>query len=596
MYCQIICIMELSLRTIDRSSEYELVPFPEKAETTWTEHKLSDSKYYQVSNLLTNGECMQILSNIRQYNHVNYSYEKRQSVREIVIDKKLSNILYDRLKSLLLMMNGLEPIGFLTAGTWKPVSINPCMRINKYMTPSIGFVPHFDGSYSKNYNRKSIFSVVIYLNSQYQGGKTILYDKLFTHNCLNMTTDEEIKLNGGITEYNKYFVKQTIGSAVIFNHNVLHSSSDMQKGTKEVLRTDIIFRRIKIQRCFFNRSHFDMCSEYFRKAQQFELNGDNISASKYYELVSSIRRFTRSNKMPVNFFTKDIWLCVIPFANNIDILAMRLVCKTLNDMLFDNKQDVQNYINKKIIRKFIPWYQGYEHLSSSKSPNYLFNDFEFFQENMKACLRVVAMYALINCSMQAYSNYYVVQYDPKTGTVLRCSQEWMLTAAFYNLPCYGQFYNCKCPSAKVSNYELFLDTVNTKQLPVHPGLTEVSLETKVLDVHHGCPEVRSDGDFMYTRCYKTYAYNNLIFDFSKNNVNIKSCTAHSKTEACYEVFFDKLNMKSFNHASCQCDSDVNSTDIDIYAINKITDKRICGMHLHVANSQVFVDYKYVIAF
>ncbi len=69
----------------------------------------------------------------------------------------------------------------------------------------------------------------MYLNEDFEGGKTVFYDP-----------------QGGA----KTFAQQpALGSAVLFTHEALHEGCAVSKGTKHVLRTDILFRRVLPLKC-----------------------------------------------------------------------------------------------------------------------------------------------------------------------------------------------------------------------------------------------------------------------------------------------------------------------------------------------------------
>jgi prolyl 4-hydroxylase len=96
--------------------------------------------------------------------------------------------------------------------------INKSFRFYKY---SIGqeFLPHTDHPCNPAPNLKSNFSLLIYLNDDFEGGDTIF---------------ENIK------------VKPKQGSAVFFRHEILHSSSKITEGIKFILRTDVVSEIDKI--------------------------------------------------------------------------------------------------------------------------------------------------------------------------------------------------------------------------------------------------------------------------------------------------------------------------------------------------------------
>ncbi|KAL5486913.1 hypothetical protein EMCRGX_G019453 [Ephydatia muelleri] len=85
------------------------------------------------------------------------------------------------------------------------------------------FSPHLDGPWVPNEEESSIFTVVIYLNSDLEGGATSFLSEGEKVECL---------------------VSPKAGTAVFFNHDTLHEGQPVTKSTKYIIRTEIMFRRV----------------------------------------------------------------------------------------------------------------------------------------------------------------------------------------------------------------------------------------------------------------------------------------------------------------------------------------------------------------
>ena len=66
----------------------------------------------------------------------------------------------------------------------------------------------------------SLCSVLVYLNSDFEGGETAL--------CADRSINDVI-------------VRPELGSAFIFDHSLVHEGREIHSGCKYVLRTDVIF-------------------------------------------------------------------------------------------------------------------------------------------------------------------------------------------------------------------------------------------------------------------------------------------------------------------------------------------------------------------
>lgn len=99
---------------------------------------------------------------------------------------------------------------------------------------------HMDGSYKrrvyrngKQYQQQTFLTLLLYLNDDYEGGKTNFW--LEKGHCRFL---KEIELR-----IPSLSVSPKTGRCLLNIHNVFHEGSSVTFGTKYVIRTDIIFER-----------------------------------------------------------------------------------------------------------------------------------------------------------------------------------------------------------------------------------------------------------------------------------------------------------------------------------------------------------------
>lgn len=135
----------------------------------------------------------------------------------------------------------------------KHQGLNPRMRILKYDAENNDrFEAHFDAttfvpssSKSNNHNdngknhnirRQSLITVLVYLNNgngqDFEGGETMY---LNYHNSCTTKTNS-VDLEGSVK------VTPKVGRVVLFEHDLFHSGSPLQTGTKYIMRTDVLFQ------------------------------------------------------------------------------------------------------------------------------------------------------------------------------------------------------------------------------------------------------------------------------------------------------------------------------------------------------------------
>lgn len=95
------------------------------------------------------------------------------------------------------------------------IGINERLRFYKYFSGE-RFSKHSDLSFEKNENERSMLSVVIYLNDDFEGGATRFE-------------------TGAVT------IRQ--GTGVVFAHELKHEGLPVTSGVKRVLRTDVMVRK-----------------------------------------------------------------------------------------------------------------------------------------------------------------------------------------------------------------------------------------------------------------------------------------------------------------------------------------------------------------
>lgn len=133
--------------------------------------------------------------------------ETRNNSRVMFDDPELASRLFERVRDVV----PAEAMGMRAVGA------NERLRCYKY---EVGqwFKPHYDGAFVRDKDERSLYTFMIYLNEDMEGGETALLDL-------------------GVT------VQPKIGRALLFQHHLLHEGFEVRRGVKYAVRSDIMYRK-----------------------------------------------------------------------------------------------------------------------------------------------------------------------------------------------------------------------------------------------------------------------------------------------------------------------------------------------------------------
>lgn len=101
----------------------------------------------------------------------------------------------------------------------KVLGLNERLRFLRY-DPGEYFKPHMDGMYMRTNGERSFITIQMYLNEGFKGGSTTFMD-------YNMKNRKEV-------------VPKT-GMILVFDHDIMHEGSELIKGRKYSMRTDVMY-------------------------------------------------------------------------------------------------------------------------------------------------------------------------------------------------------------------------------------------------------------------------------------------------------------------------------------------------------------------
>eukprot|EP00811_Abedinium_folium_P002077 NODE_11904_length_1258_cov_7.621574.p1 GENE.NODE_11904_length_1258_cov_7.621574~~NODE_11904_length_1258_cov_7.621574.p1 ORF type:complete len:328 (-),score=86.55 NODE_11904_length_1258_cov_7.621574:273-1205(-) len=188
---------------------------------------------------LSAAECQAIISQAEAFGigDCGYSRDVRVTDRVVAMGDGLAAALFSRAKPFLRevtvvpgeqLPRGVPPS--IPGGVWLPIGVNPCFRVCRY-APGGFFVPHYDHGFDIDHTHRSIMTIMMYLNDDFEGGATTFYK------------DSQQRYRPGEPAKATHVFQPERGSCVIFNHCIVHDGGQLRSGVKYILRSELMYER-----------------------------------------------------------------------------------------------------------------------------------------------------------------------------------------------------------------------------------------------------------------------------------------------------------------------------------------------------------------
>ena len=169
------------------------------------------------------------------------------------------------------------------AGEWVATGLNPHLLINRYGSGG-HFAPHADGSTVVDFNNRSLYTVLLYLNECHEGGATQLLDGSAGESTYEVDAVSGARVSRPTSVV--HAVRPEPGRGLYYWHQVLHAGETVGKGcVKYCLRTDVMFTRTPPE-C--TEPHDQQAFELVREAGRLEGEGKAMEALKCYMRASKL--------------------------------------------------------------------------------------------------------------------------------------------------------------------------------------------------------------------------------------------------------------------------------------------------------------------
>ncbi|KAL0482594.1 actin [Acrasis kona] len=187
-----------------------------------------------------------------------------------------------------------------------------------------------DNCFVKSDDERSIFTMIIYLNDNYEGGNTVFY---------NRPTDGVLPYSGELELSYPHPIVPTKGGVLIFNHDVLHEGLKITKGTKYIIRCEIMFRRVSKSGSILPyqiSQPLHLTSVLYSNSDRLENSGDLVNSTRVYLQALNIQ-VNHSQSIPdldenhIEMLPNEILLNIFGFLDFLTVVnPCSLVCRRWN--------------------------------------------------------------------------------------------------------------------------------------------------------------------------------------------------------------------------------------------------------------------------
>jgi len=246
----------------------------------YIDNVLSPTECYSLRNIIDNCHRLSFWSTLGRDNLDARNFRDADTIE--VTSTKIANIIWSRIKNIHKSTPITIPVDEVAAdgtlirrwerelvGEWEATGLNHELLFAKY--PSLGsFAPHTDGRATLDFNYRSFYSVIIFLNTiTNAGGGTKFYHKEVLNNLIKS------EYNQSWTGDNGYIIAEIEpleGRMLIFDQEYVHEGvPSLPPNIKYIIRSDIMFtRKIPLLTTPADLDAYQL----YRKAEYLAENGD----------------------------------------------------------------------------------------------------------------------------------------------------------------------------------------------------------------------------------------------------------------------------------------------------------------------------------
>lgn len=169
---------------------------------------------YTIADFWLPQKCVEIIERSEALGYEPATINTDKGTRLVTHVRNNNRVIYKNFELADNIWQQLKALAPTQYGNSVATGLNELFRFYKY-EPGQQFKKHRDESYIRNNQEASYFTFMIYLNDNYEGGETT---------------------------FNNIAIRPKAGTALIFEHTLEHTGTEVIRGIKYVLRSDIMYK------------------------------------------------------------------------------------------------------------------------------------------------------------------------------------------------------------------------------------------------------------------------------------------------------------------------------------------------------------------
>ena len=245
---------------VEKACAEDAKPFDDAVErrgdeaTTSARRCASPLDAFVARDVLTATECERLVDAARRSGRLSFWHEdaearNRKSFRNAdtveVMSKTIAEALWARLKPHVtpeITIEEDETHGAGARGRWVARGVNEHLLFNRYSGRG-HFSPHTDGATIEDFNTRSFYSVLVYLNDCARGGETSMFAPPSDFEPSKFVRDEDDRYRWP-DEWIADAAPCARGTALVFRQDIPHEGAPVGEGAvKFIIRTDVMYAR-----------------------------------------------------------------------------------------------------------------------------------------------------------------------------------------------------------------------------------------------------------------------------------------------------------------------------------------------------------------